>query len=98
MNMPHISAIPHSHTTVAPAVLRDGPAVLAAESVHRGQVLQWPILPHGVHELLQGLLELRRVEPVPVVGPPGVVKPLAAGAEVHPDMAHCAQRPVRLVI
>ena len=74
------------------------PAVLAAESVHRGQILQWPILPYGVHELLHGLLELRRVEPVSVVGPSGVVKTLAAGAEAHPDVAYCAKRPVCLVI
>ena len=74
------------------------PAVLAAESFHRGQILQWPVLPQGVHELLQDLRELRRVEPVPVVGPPCMIKPPAAGAEVHPDVAYCAKRPVRLVV
>lgn len=73
-------------------------SVVPAIGVHGCQVLQRPVLPHGIHKFLQGLLEVRGVESVFVVGPPGVVESLPAGAEVHTEVAHCAQCLVPLIV
>ncbi len=35
---------------------------------------------------------------VTVVGPPGVIEALPAGAEVHAEVAHCAQCLVPLIV
>ena len=77
--------------SVDAVIFREFTPVAPAVGTHGGQVLQWAALPHGVHKFLQGLLELRGVEAVAVVGPPGVVEALPAGTKIHAEMAHGAQ-------
>ena len=79
------------HIAEAAPVLGDSPAVLGAEATHRRQILQWSIRPEGIHDGLKFIFELRDIELILVVGPPGVPEFLSVVTEVHSDMPHGTQ-------
>ena len=65
--------------------------MLPAVGVHGPQILQESSLTQVVHKSLQHLFELRGVEPILVMGPPGVPELLSPVAEVHSDMSNAAK-------
>ena len=79
------------HIAEAAPVLGDSSAVLGAEATHRRQILQWSIRPEGIHDGLKFILELRDIELILVVGPPGVPEFFSVVTEVHSDMPHGTQ-------
>ena len=78
--------------TKAPAILRDSAAVPIAVGSHRRQILERANCPEGIHDLLKLTFEFIGVEPVAVMGPPGMVEFFSGRTEVHSHMADCAQR------
>jgi len=79
------------HVAEAAPIFGDGPAVLGTEAAHRREILQRPIRPKGIHDGLQFILELRGVELILVVGPPGMPELLPVVAEIHTDMSYRTQ-------
>ena len=67
-----------SNISVNSVILGDRSSVFPAIFTHGGQVFQGAVLSHGLHKLLQDLLEFRRVEAVSIVRPPGVVESFPA--------------------
>lgn len=64
--------------------------------VHGPQILQESSLTQVVHKSLQHLFELRGVEPILVMGPPGVPELLLTMAEIHAEVAYSTQCLVQL--
>ena len=87
-----------SNIAKAAAISGDGPAVLGTEAAHGAQIFQRSILPKSIHDGLKFILELRGVELILVVGPPGMPELLPVVAEIHTDMAYCPKRLVLLLI
>lgn len=75
----------------APAILRDSAAVPIAVGSHRRQILERANCPEGIHDLLKLTFEFVGVEPVAVMGPPGMVESFSGRSEVHPHMADRTQ-------
>jgi hypothetical protein len=70
--------------------------MLPAVGVHGPQILQESSLTQVVHKSLQHLFELRGVEPILVMGPPGVPELLLTMAEIHAEVAYSTQCLVQL--
>ena len=75
----------------APAILRDSTAVPIAVGSHRRQILERANCPEGIQDLLKLTFELIGVEPVAVMGPPGMVESFPGRTKVHSNMADRAQ-------
>ena len=72
--------------------------MLPAVGVHGPQILQESSLTQVVHKSLQHLFELRGVEPILVMGPPGVPELLLTMAEIHAEVAYSTQCLVQLFL
>ena len=84
--------------TVDAVIFCNFSSVMPAVGIHSSQASQWAVLPHGIYEFLQALLEFQCIEPILVVGPPGVVEAIPAGTEIHSEMAHGTERLVLFLI